>query len=74
VVEIPVFYARVITGPSMEGAAPLDKVQTGYMYVPPLPDKLDSAQRFQYYNSGAARLSRGIVHEVFRPPLPVIHR
>ena len=64
VVETPVFLRRVIPGIAMEGAAPLDKVQTGYMYIPPLPDPLDSAQRLQYYNSGRRHGYRGgIVHE-----------
>ena len=64
VVETPVFLRRVIPGIAMEGAAPLDKVQTSYMYIPPLPDKFDSTQRLQYYNSGRRHGYRGgIVHE-----------
>jgi uncharacterized protein (DUF885 family) len=64
VVETPVFLRRVIPGIAMEGAAPLDKVQTGYMYIPPLPDKFDSTQRLQYYNTGRRHGYRGgIVHE-----------
>jgi len=63
VVETPVFLRRVIPGIAMEGAAPLDKVQTSYMYIPPLPDKFDSTQRLQYYNSGRRHGYRGgIVH------------
>jgi uncharacterized protein (DUF885 family) len=34
------------------------------MYIPPLPDKFDSTQRLQYYNSGRRHGYRGgIVHE-----------
>jgi uncharacterized protein (DUF885 family) len=64
VVETPAFLRRIIPGIAMEGPAPLDEVQTGYMYIPPLPETLDSAQRRQYYNTGRRRGYRGgIVHE-----------
>jgi uncharacterized protein (DUF885 family) len=64
VVETPAFLRRVIPGIAMEGPAPLDVVQTGYMYIPPLPETLDSAQRRQYYNTGRRHGYRGgIVHE-----------
>jgi uncharacterized protein (DUF885 family) len=66
VVETPVFLRRVIPGPAMEGPAPLDEKQTGVMYIPPLPEKFDSAQRRQYYNTGRRHGYRGgIVHEGF---------
>jgi uncharacterized protein (DUF885 family) len=64
VVETPAFLRRIIPGIAMEGPAPLDEVQTGYMYIPPLPETLDSAQRRQYYNAGRRHGYRGgIVHE-----------
>ncbi len=64
VVETPAFLRRVIPGLAMEGAAPLDQDQTGYMYIPPLPDHFDSAQARRYYNSGRRHGYRGgIVHE-----------
>ncbi|HTW92517.1 MAG TPA: DUF885 domain-containing protein [bacterium] len=64
VVETPPFLRRVIPGIAMEGAAPLDSVPVGYMYIPPLPDRLDSAQRIRYYNAGRRHGYRGgIVHE-----------
>jgi uncharacterized protein (DUF885 family) len=64
VVETPAFLRRVIPGIAMEGAAPLDKEQTGYMYIPPLPDRFDTAMARQYYNSGRRHGYRGgIVHE-----------
>jgi len=64
VVETPAFLRRIIPGIAMEGPAPLDDVQTGYMYIPPLPETLDSAQRRQYYNTGRRHDYRGgIVHE-----------
>jgi uncharacterized protein (DUF885 family) len=64
VVETPAFLRRVLPGVAMEGAAPLDKEQTGYMYIPPLPDRFDTALARQYYNSGRRHGYRGgIVHE-----------
>jgi uncharacterized protein (DUF885 family) len=64
VVETPAFLRRIIPGIAMEGAAPLDKEQTGYMYIPPLPDRFDTAMARQYYNSGRRHGYRGgIVHE-----------
>lgn len=64
VVETPAFLRRVIPGIAMEGAAPLDKEQTGYMYIPPLPDRFDTALARQYYNRGWRHGYRGgIVHE-----------
>jgi uncharacterized protein (DUF885 family) len=64
VVETPAFLRRVIPGIAMEGAAPLDKEQTGYMYIPPLPDRFDTTLARQYYNSGRRHGYRGgIVHE-----------
>jgi uncharacterized protein (DUF885 family) len=64
VVETPAFLRRVIPGIAMEGAAPLDHNQTGYMYIPPLPDRFDTALARRYYNSGRGRGHRGgIVHE-----------
>jgi uncharacterized protein (DUF885 family) len=64
VVETPTFLRRIIPGLAMEGAAPLDKNQTGYMYIPPLPDQFDTAMARQYYNSGRRHGYRGgIVHE-----------
>jgi uncharacterized protein (DUF885 family) len=64
VVETPAFLRRVIPGLAMEGAAPLDSDQTGYMYIPPLPDRFDKAMARQYYNSGRRHGYRGgIVHE-----------
>jgi len=64
VVETPAFLRRIIPGIAMEGAAPLDKEQTGYMYIRPLPDQFDTATARQYYNSGRRHGHRGgIVHE-----------
>jgi uncharacterized protein (DUF885 family) len=64
VVETPAFLRRVIPGIAMEGAAPLDREQTGYMYIPPLPDRFDTALARRYYNSGRRHGHRGgIVHE-----------
>jgi uncharacterized protein (DUF885 family) len=64
VVETPVFLRRVIPGIAMEGAAPLDREQTGYMYIPPLPDRFDTTLSRQYYNRGRRHGYRGgIVHE-----------
>jgi len=64
VVETPKFLRRIIPGIAMEGAAPLDKDQTGYMYIPPLPDHMDTALARQYYNRGRRHGYRGgIVHE-----------
>ena len=64
VMETPAFLRRVIPGIAMEGAAPLDREQTGYMYIPPLPDRFDTATARQYYNSGRRYGYRGgIVHE-----------
>jgi len=64
VVETPAFMRRIIPGIAMEGAAPLDENQTGYMYIRPLPDRFDTALARQYYNSGRRRGHRGgIVHE-----------
>ena len=64
VVETPAFLRRVIPGIAMEGAAPLDREQTGYMYIPPLPDRFDTAITRQYYNRGRRHGYRGgIVHE-----------
>ncbi len=66
VVETPAFLRRVIPGIAMEGAAPLDREQTGYMYIPPLPDRFDSALARKYYNKGRRHGYRGgIVHEGF---------
>ena len=66
VVETPAFLRRVIPGLAMEGPAPLDRNQTGFMYIPPLPDTFDSAQARQYYNSGRRHGYRGgVVHEGF---------
>jgi len=64
VVETPAFLRRVIPGIAMEGAAPLDSVQQGVMYVPPLPETLNADQRRLYFNVGRRRGYRGsIVHE-----------
>jgi uncharacterized protein (DUF885 family) len=64
VTETPAFLRRIIPGIAMEGAAPLDKEQTGFMYIRPLPDQFDTALARQYYNSGRRRGHRGgIVHE-----------
>jgi uncharacterized protein (DUF885 family) len=64
VVETPAFLRRIIPGIAMEGAAPLDKEQTGYMYIRPLPDQFDTALARQYYSSGRRHGHRGgIVHE-----------
>lgn len=66
VVETPAFLRRVIPGIAMEGAAPLDRERTGYMYIPPLPDRFDSALARQYFSRGRRRGYRGgIVHEGF---------
>ncbi len=64
VVETPALLRRVIPGIAMEGATPLDKDQTGYMYIPPLPDDFDTALARRYYNTGRRHGYRGgIVHE-----------
>jgi uncharacterized protein (DUF885 family) len=64
VVETPTFLRRIIPGIAMEGAAPLDREQTGYMYIPPLPDRFDTTLARQYYNRGQRHGYRGgIVHE-----------
>jgi uncharacterized protein (DUF885 family) len=64
VVETPAFLRRVIPGIAMEGAVPLDQDQTGYMYIPPLPDHFDTALARQYYNRALRHGYRGgIVHE-----------
>jgi uncharacterized protein (DUF885 family) len=66
VVETPTFLRRVIPGLAMEGPAPLDQDQTGFMYIPPLPVTFDSALARQYYNSGRRHGYRGgTVHEGF---------
>jgi len=66
VVETPAFLRRVIPGIAMEGGSPLDKEQAGYMYIPPLPDRFDSALTRKYYNKSRRRGYRGgIVHEGF---------
>jgi len=66
VVETPIFLRRVIPGLAMEGPTPLDENQTGFMYIPPLPERFDSIQRQQYYNSGRRHGYRGgVVHEGF---------
>jgi uncharacterized protein (DUF885 family) len=66
VVETPTFLRRVIPGIAMDGPAPLDEDQTGFMYIPPLPDEFDSVQARRYYNRGRRHGYRsGIVHEGF---------
>ncbi len=66
VVETPAFLLRIIPGLAMEGPAPLDRDQTGFMYIPPLADTFDSAQAWNYYNSGRRHGYRGgVVHEGF---------
>ncbi|MBM3323345.1 DUF885 domain-containing protein, partial [candidate division WOR-3 bacterium] len=51
---------------AMEPAAPLDSVQTSYMYIPPVPDPLDSASRADYFRRTLNHGPRGgIVHEGF---------
>jgi uncharacterized protein (DUF885 family) len=66
VVETPTFLRRVIPGIAMDGPAPLDEDQTGFMYIRPLPDAFDTAQARRYYNSGLRHGHRGgIVHEGF---------
>ena len=66
VTEVPSFLRSVIPGPAMEPPAPLDSVQTGYLYVTPLPETLDSASRHDLYNQTRNRGWRGgVVHEGF---------
>jgi len=65
-VETPVFLRSIIPGIAMEPAAPLDSVQTSYMYIPPVPDPLDSLGRRDYFRRTLNHGPRGgIVHEGF---------
>jgi len=65
VTETPAFLRKVIPGLAMQPPAPLDSVQTGKCYIPPLPE-LDSARRVSTYNDARRRSFRGgAVHEGF---------
>ncbi|MBM3315052.1 DUF885 domain-containing protein, partial [candidate division WOR-3 bacterium] len=64
--ETPAFLLSIIPGLAMEPAAPLDSVQTGYVYVRPMEERLDSVLRRELYNSARKRgWKGGVVHEGF---------
>jgi uncharacterized protein (DUF885 family) len=64
VTETPTFLRSIIPGLAMEPPAPLDSIQTSFIYIPPIPDPLDSAAQQDYYTSIQRGYFRGgIVHE-----------
>ena len=64
--ETPGFLRGIIPGLAMEPPAPLDSVQTSYMYLGVLPDPFDSSAREQYWNTARSHGGRGgLVHEGF---------
>jgi uncharacterized protein (DUF885 family) len=66
VMEVPTFLRSIIPGPAMEAAPPLDSIQTGYLYVTPLPDTLDAATRNRLWSETKTHGWRGgVVHEGF---------
>ena len=64
--ETPGFLLGIIPGLAMEPPAPLDSVQTSYMYLGALPHPLDSAARERYWSTVRHHGGRGgLVHEGF---------
>lgn len=64
--ETPGFLLGIIPGLAMEPPAPLDSVQTSYMYLGVLPDPFDSSDRERYWNTVRRHGGRGgLVHEGF---------
>jgi len=64
--ETPGFLRGIIPGLAMEPPAPLDSVQTSYMYLGVLPDPLDSSDRERYWGIAHRHGGRGgLVHEGF---------
>jgi uncharacterized protein (DUF885 family) len=66
VVETPAFLRSTIPGIAMEAGAPLDRDQSGFFYMPPLPDTFDSLRRQREFDMKVQRGFRGsAVHEGF---------
>ena len=64
VVETPIFLRPILPGLAMRPAAIIDSVQTSYLYIPPIPDRLDAEAKNYYYNVIKYRQWKGgVVHE-----------
>jgi len=64
VVETPPFLRSMVAGIAYNPAGPFDSIQTGYFYVRPIPEQLDSAQLAARYRYVHRRGFKGsMVHE-----------
>lgn len=64
VVETPPFLRSMVAGIAYQGAGPFDSLQTGYFFVRPIPQDLDSAQLAARYRYVHRRGFKGsVVHE-----------
>jgi uncharacterized protein (DUF885 family) len=64
--ETPAFLRGIIRGIAYEPPAPLDKIQTGFFYVRPLPDSFKMEQKAAYLEYICNRNFRGsVVHEAY---------
>lgn len=64
VIETPQFLRSIIPGLAMEPPAPLDSIQTSFLYIPAIPDPLDEEAKKNYYTAiQRGHFKDGIVHE-----------
>lgn len=64
VIETPVFLRSMVAGIAYQPAGPFDSVQTGFFFVRPVPEELDSAQLAARYRYVHRRGFKGsVVHE-----------
>ena len=66
IVGTPSFLKGIIPSLALRPAGPLDSVPTSYLYIPPIPNQMDSATKHWYYLGVKNRFWRnGILHECY---------